>query len=290
MSGGQQTPPPTQTTQQVLSPEQRELMQLALPGIREFAARTPQRYQGPTVAGFDPAQTAGQNIAIGAAPVQADLAASGAGANRFFTSGDIWNPLSNPYLSSTVGAAVRPIFEGLQEKVLPAIRGEATSTGNFGSSRQGIAEGLATREASRAAGDTASKTVTDAYKTNVDAQLKAMGLLPTVQGALTTPATTVSGVGDVRQALSQRLLDADVSGFNFDQYAPFLQSKEIMSLLQGLPGGSVVSTGSVPQNAGTSPSQVLGSAASGAALGSAIMPGIGTGLGAGAGALLPFLF
>lgn len=288
MSGGQQQPPPTQTTQQVLSPEQRELMQLALPGVREFAASTPQRYQGPTVAGFDPAQTAGQNIALGAAPVQADIAASGADANRFFTSGDIWNPSSNPYLASSVDAATRPIYEGLTEKVLPAIRGEAVTTGNFGSSRQGIAEGIASREASRAAGDTASKLVTDAYKTNVDAQLKAMGLLPTVQGALTTPATTISGVGDVRQGLAQREIDAAVNAFNFDQYAPFLRSKEIMSLLQGLPGGSVVSTGSTPQQPSTG-QQMLGGAASGAAIGSAFGP-IGTGVGAAGGALLPFLF
>jgi hypothetical protein len=285
--GGPSTQPKQETTYQ-LSPEQRQLMELAMPGVRTFAASTPQRYQGSQVAGFTPEQMQGQQQVLGAAPIQGDLARSAASANQFYTSGNIWEPQNNPALAGAVNAATRPIGEMLTEKALPAIRNEAVSTGNFGGSRQGIAEGLATREASRAVGDTASKLVNENYQTNVNAQLKAMGLLPTVQGAQTTEGTTTSGVGDVRQAMSQALLNQDVNAFNFDQMAPFLQSKEIMSLLQGLPGGTTVSTANNPQaNPWTS---ALGGAATGASLGSAIMPGIGTGVGALGGALLPFLF
>jgi len=52
MSSGSQ--PQTQTTTQELSPEQRQLMNLAMPGVTQFAASVPQRYQGTTIAGFDP--------------------------------------------------------------------------------------------------------------------------------------------------------------------------------------------------------------------------------------------
>lgn len=283
--GGEQ---PTQRTTYELSPEQRELMNLAMPGVREFAASTPQRYQGNQVAGFTDPQVAGQSMALGAAGTQNDLARAAAGSSNFYLNGSIWDPQNNPNLRGAIDAATRPIYEGLTEKALPAIRGEAVSTGNFGSSRQGIAEGLATREASRAAGDTAAKLAQGEYETNVNAQLKAMGLLPTVQGAQVAGATTTSGVGDVRQAMNQALLNQDVNAFNYDQMAPFLQSKEILSLLQGLPGGTTVSTGNVPSaNPWT---QALGGAAAGASLGSAIMPGIGTGIGAAGGALLPFVF
>lgn len=286
MGGGSSTEPKQSTTYE-LSPEQRELMGLAMPGVKEFAASTPQRYQGSQVAGFTPEQIQGQGQVLGAAPIQGDIARSAAASNEFYTSGRVWDPASNPNLQGAVDAAVRPIYEGLTEKALPAIRGEAVTTGNFGSSRQGIAEGMATREASRAAGDTASKLVQSQYETNVNAQLKAMGLLPTVQGAQTVEGTTTSGVGDVRQAMEQALLGQDVNAFNFDQMAPFLQSKEIMSLMQGLPGGTTTSTANTPQANPWMTS--LGGAASGAALGSAIMPGIGTGVGALGGALLPFL-
>lgn len=279
---------PTQTTTQVLSPEQQQLMQLAMPGVKSFAATVPERYQGSQVAPFNANQTTGQGQVLDSASTIGSLASSGADANKFYTSGSIWDPTANPNLQGAVDAAVRPINQQLTQTTLPAIRNEAVTTGNFGGSRQGIAEGLATQGASQAAGDTAAKVVQSQYATNVDAQLKAMGLLPTVQGAQTTQGTTTSGVGDVQQAMSQALLNQDVNAFNYDQMAPFLQSKEILSLLQGLPGGSTVSTGNTPT---VNPAlQALGGAAAGASLGSAIMPGVGTGVGALGGALLPFLF
>lgn len=288
MGGSGNKEQPTQTTTYQLSPEQRELMSIAMPGVRNFAASVPQRYQGNQVAGFTEPQVTGQEMALTAGGTQNDLARRGIEANNFYTSGDIWNPATNPNLKGAIDAATRPIYEGLTEKALPAIRGEAVTTGNFGSSRQGIAEGLATREASRAAGDTAAKISQAQYDTNVRAQLQAMGMLPMLQGAQTVGAATTSGVGDVRQAMDQALLNQQVNAFNFDQMAPFLQSKEIMSLIQGLPGGTTVSTGNNPT---ASPwMQSLGGAASGAALGSAIMPGIGTGIGALGGAVMPFLF
>ena len=108
--------------------------------------------------------------------------------------------------------------------------------------RRGIASG----RASDAIGDATSKLVSSAYDTNVNAQLKALGLLPSTQAAQTTGDLTTSNVGDVRQSMAQSLLGQDVSNFNYDQLAPFLQSKDIMSLLTGLPGGSTTTTGTAP--------------------------------------------
>ena len=282
------TPQPTQTTTQQLSPEQRQLLSLAMPGVEKFAAQVPQRYQGSTITPFNANETAGQNQVLGAVPAINNVASNVANANNFYTSGDIWNPASNPNLQGAIDASVRPIYQNLTEQTLPAIGHDATSTGNFGSSRQGIAEGLAARGASQAAGDTASKLAQSQYDTNVNAQLKAEALSPTVQQGLTTGGTVESGVGDVQRALDQARLSEQVGNFNYDQYAPFLQSQDIISLLQGLPGGSTVSTGNTPSN--PTATQALGGAAAGASLGSAIFPGVGTAVGAGAGALLPFLF
>lgn len=285
--GGSSTPT-TQKTEVNLSPEQQELLNLAMPGVRNFAASVPQRYSGPTVAGFDPSQTTGQNMALSAASgPQQQIADNAARTSDFYLSGDIWNPASNPHLQGTIDAATRPIVRSFTEGVAPAIRGEAVSTGNFGSSRQGIAEGVAAGRTAEAVGDTTAKITSDLYRSNLDAQLKALGLAPQTQQLQLAPALTTSGVGDVRQALSQQLLNSDVAGFNYDQMAPFLQSREIASLLAGIPGGGTTATGSTPQ-----PNKLmgaLGGAASGAALGSAIFPGVGTAVGAGLGGLLPFL-
>lgn len=279
--------PQTQTTTQVLSPEQRQLIDLAMPGVTNFAAKVPERYQGSTIAPFDPSQIAGQEGALGSAGVQTDLARQGANTSSFWNSSQPWLPSNNPALQGAIDAGTRPITQALTEQALPAIRDSAEKTGNFGSSRQGIAEGLATGRASQAIGDTTAKIVNDNYSTNVDAQLKALGLLPQTTAVQTQGDVTTSGVGDVRQSLAQALLGENVSNFNYDQLAPFLQSKEIMSLLSGLPGGTTQTTASAPQK--NLLTGALGGAAAGASLGSAIFPGIGTAVGGGLGALLPFL-
>jgi len=278
--------PQTQTTTYQLSPEQRELMNLAMPNIRDFAAKTPQRYQGSTVAGFDPSQVAGQEGALQSAGVQTNLARSGAGTSDYWMNPGVLDVGNDPLVQRNIEAAQRPVWQSLMETALPTIRGGADATGNFGSSRQGIAEGLATGRAAQGAFDSAGNILTKAYDTNVTAQLKALGLLPQTTGIQTAGDITTSNVGDVRQGMTQAKLNEDVSNFNYDQLAPYLQSKDIMSLMAGLPGGSTQTTASQPsKNPLTS---ALGGAAAGASLGS-MFPGVGTAVGAGVGGLLSFL-
>lgn len=277
----------TQSTTYQLSPEQRQLLDLAMPGVTNFAASVPQRYPGTAIAGFDPSQVAGQTGALGSAGVQTGLGRAGAGTTLDWLQPGALDIRNNPGLAGNIEAATRPITRSLTESALPAIRDSAERSGNFGSSRQGIAEGLATGRASEAIGDTTSKIVGDAYSQNLSAQMKALGLLPQTQGAQTTGDLTTSAVGDTRQALAQAQLGEKVGNFNYDQLAPFLQSKEIMSLLSGIPGGTNFSTASVPQK--NPLTQALGGAAAGASLGSALFPGVGTAAGAGLGGLLAFL-
>jgi hypothetical protein len=284
-SGG--TQPQTQTTTQVLSPEQRELMGLAMPGVTKYAAQSPERYQGSTIAGFDPSQVAGQEGALQSAGTQTELARSGAGTTAGWLGPNALDITQQPGLQGNIAAATRPITQALTEQALPAIRASAEQSGNFGSSRQGIAEGLASGRASQAIGDATSGIVSKAYDTNVNAQLKALGLLPSTIGTQTAGDLTTSGVGDVRQGMAQNLLGEQVGNFNFEQMKDYLQSKDIMSLLSGMPGGSTQSTASLPQK--NQLTGALGGAAAGASLGTAIMPGIGTGAGAGLGALMSFL-
>lgn len=257
----------TQTTKTVLSDEQNEILDLAMPGLRDFAATTPTRYQDSTVAPFTPAQTEGQAMALDAAGSQSGLAKSGADSTNFWLGGDVWNPESNSGLQGAIDAAVRPISNELTRTTLPAIRSEAVSAGGYGGSRQGIAEGLASGEASAAIADASKEVVNDNYQTNVNAQLKALGLLPTTQDAQTTPAKTTSAVGEVQQEQSQALIDEDVYNYYYDQLAPFLQSKELAGIVTGLPGGSSTTTANSGKTSGLS--TMLG----GASLGlSALLP------------------
>src|SRR5204863_5366633 len=118
MSGGSGSAQPTQTTTAKLSPEQRQLWDFALPGIKDYAAEVPQRYGSTTIAGFDPAQTQGQNMALQTAGQQAGLTSGAVDANQFLLH-DIWNPASNPNLQGAIDAAVRPVTQKYQEVVRP---------------------------------------------------------------------------------------------------------------------------------------------------------------------------
>lgn len=282
MSGGGGTP--TQTTQYTLGPDQQKILAAAMPSITSFAATTPQRYQGSTVAPFTEAEKAGQEMALAAAKPQAEVAANAGNLTNTLLSTD-----PNARRDSTIAAVTAPIYDNLTQRVLPAVRSGSAGGGGYGSSRQGIAEALAAEAANRDAGEAASKTATSIYNTDVDAQLKALGLVPQTQQAYLAPATTTSAVGDVQRSMDQALLDQAVGNFNFDtnNTASLAKAQELIALLGGLPEGGALATGSVPQPGAT---QALGGAAAGATLGSALFPGVGTAIGAGAGAVLPFLF
>jgi hypothetical protein len=325
-------------------------MDLAMPGLKSFAASVPQRYPGETITPFTDAQRQGQQMALDASGFQADTAKTASDVFKQLPSqvaqgipglqpfiGQTQNYEQNPWaglaqadpaMSSYIEAAQRPLYQQLTEQVLPNVRGGAITAGGFGGSRQGIAEGLSAGRTAQAAGDVGTKIAGDRYATNVgalqnryatnvaadqaryatnvnaeqqrlelmqrakqgdiQALTQLLALTPTVQQAQVQPAITTSGVGDVQQQQAQAELGGRIGAFNYDQLAPFLQSKELLSLLQGMPGGTSLSTGSVPPQPSAF-NKALGGAASGASLGTALMPGIGTGIGAVGGSILPFL-
>lgn len=246
MGGGSQQQ--SQTTRVELSPEQKWLFDLAQPGINWWAAQTPERYPGSTIQGFDPLQRQGQNMALGAARgAQQDVVGQAASANEFLM-GNIWDPKNNPYLQKAITASTRPITENYQETVLPGIRDSFMAGGQeFGGSRRGVAEGIAAGRYMDSVGDTASKLVQDQYGNNLNTMLRAISLAPSTAQATMMPAQTVSGIGDIRQKLAQAQLSENVNNWNFDTNAPFLQSKELLALIAGLPGGSATSTANSPQ-------------------------------------------
>lgn len=279
--------PVTQSTTQVLSPEQRDLLGLAMPGLKSWAANPPKAFAGSTVPGFDPLQTQGQNEVLGQAGAQAGVVGGAASGNQMLTNPNILDPNSNPALKATIDASVRPIYDNLTTRALPAVRSGAQQAGQFGGSRQAIVEGNAIKDANVAAGDTAAKVATQGYQSGLDTMTKNIALSGQAAQGLTIPGLTTSGVGDVRQNLMRELLGENATKWNYEQMLPLLMGKELAGIASGIPGGTTTTTASGPQK--NPLMQGLGGAAAGASLGSMIMPGIGTAAGAGLGALLPFL-
>jgi len=314
-----------------LSKLQKNLLGATEPYVEKYVKKTQpkgvQLPKKPMVAPVNANQTAGQNAALGAIPAQQQLADAGAAASTDILSGnptgsenvvEQWQdpnadatdfllnkvlfPETNPALQGAIDAATRPITNQLLESALPAVRSGAYTTGNYGSSRQGIAEGLATGRAAQAVGDTAAgvanqgyqaglgamsqaygdqlgastsaygtrqNALSSLYSNNLNARLNALGLLPETQQAQLAPGLTQSGVGDVQKAQQQEKINEDVYRKLFQQMSPLMSAQALTGLAGATPGGGGTTTTQMPA---TNPlSGMLG----GASLGAALVPGLG---------------
>lgn len=68
-------------------------------------------------------------------------------------------------LDPVVQSAARRLGETYSEQVMPQIRGQAVAAGQYGSSRQGIAEGLASKALTNSVGDMSANMYNNAYNT-----------------------------------------------------------------------------------------------------------------------------
>jgi hypothetical protein len=283
MGNKSSTPSQTKTTTVPWSQQQPYLLE-GFKGAEDlYKGSGPSYYPGSTVSPFNPNQIAGQNQALNFAQNIAPGLVSGTNSAYQFalSAPDVAN---NPYVAAAATAAARPIYQNLTESVLPNIRSGASLSGQYGGSRQGIAEGLAAQSANQAAADQSANIYNQAYAQGLDAQGRAIALGPQTLALGAYPGQIISGVGDVQQGQAQNELNSDIARYNYGQTLPYQKLAEFMNTIQGSYGGTSTSTGPSTQSPGALQSG-LGGAALGASLGSAI-PGIGTGIGAGVGGLL----
>ena len=86
------------------------------------------------------------------------------------------DPSSNPYFQQAVQSAIRPVTQQFQEQVMPGIKSGAIGAGQMGSSRQGVAEGIASRGYMDTVGDITANMGNSAYAQGLQAMQAAGGL------------------------------------------------------------------------------------------------------------------
>lgn len=285
--GSSSPPTTTQETTVKLSPQQQQIMDLAFPKAQQYAATDLQQYSGSGIAPLSANETqAQQTYLTQAAPAAADLAASSAAANKtLLDPSKMLDVNNNPYLQNAMQANADIATRALTEQALPQVATGATQAGGMysgGSSREGIAQGLAIGRTEKGISEANAGLLNDAYKTGVGAMTNAVQNTGAVQSQQLTAPDIQATVGAQQRAVEQAVLDEQIKKFYTQQSLPFTQAQELMSLINGMPGAttSSTSTGAVPQTSMVSAG--LGGAATGASIGS-IVPGVGTGVGALAG-------
>lgn len=185
------------------------------PFLADMYRRAAGLSQQNTFVGADPLQKQAQDMAQQYAYNLSPFTEGAMRGGGFLTSGAVLDPSSNPYLASTAQAATRPIIQSLTENVLPAIGSEAGMTGNVGSSRQGIAEGLATQGALQAIGDTTSNLYSNAYGQGLGAMTSALQMAPQIANLGLLPSSILSGVGGERRGLAQEQMQNPFQNLSF---------------------------------------------------------------------------
>jgi len=213
----------------------------ALEILQRQLAGTPSTISGPAGGGGVP----GGGGAPGGGQVGQFVNAA-VGGGQFLAGGDVLFPESNPALRAATDAAIRPLTENFLETILPGIRGEAITSGGLGGSRQGIAEGQASRGLLRQIGDTSASIQANAFQQSLDAMVKALFAAPqTAQLPFVGPAA-IEAVGAQRQQFAQAQLSEQAQRFLSEQLIPFATAQDVAALAFGIPGGKVTSTATLP--------------------------------------------
>lgn len=159
---------------------------------------------------------------------------------------------TNPYLDELVNAAVRSQINSFETDVLPSIRQEAQAAGQIGGTRQGIAEGIATRGLNDNIADTTARIYGGAFDTQAQLQNQTVAnLIGAQQSDQAVEASAydqylqrlLQGAGQVQGGLGQGLgLGYNAVGTGTAQASNLLNSADSMALQRMLS-----SYGMIPQ-------------------------------------------
>lgn len=226
-------------------------------------------YPGSAPVGFSPETQVSQNLAIqNAAAAQDQVNNINQGVNYGLTGAmDVKN---NPYLNDAISAAVRPIEQSYTDAggVMSQIRSNAAGAGQVGSSRQGIAEGLAAGRMAQAQGDVSAKIASDAYNKGQETFQKTLTFAPQAMEAGMTPVNWLSSVGAQKENLGQAQADYDANAKLWGMNAPWIPLQNYASLVYG---GSAPSTNTTSMSSGGGGARNPIGQAAGAALTAASM-------------------
>ena len=167
-----------------------------------------------------------------------DQARTAAGGFDRFASGEFIG--NNPYVDAQVAATQESINRNLQRNMLPGIASNAAGTGNVGTSRQGVAEGIAMGDALRAGATAETNLRANAYNTDVQNMLTSLINQGSILGGQTRGADTLLRLGGLEQEQDQREINSRIDAFNEGQDLDFARDRDLLALLLGTPTSTPV--------------------------------------------------
>lgn len=132
------------------------------------------------------------------------------------------NLVNSSELQNAIGAATNPVMQQLERYAVPQTQDAALAAGQFGSSRQGVAEGLARSDANQQMANIGSSMSWNALQQDQQNKQFANSNLNSFLAALQTPANLRTGVGGIQEGYQQDAADAPMN--NLMRYFQLVQS------------------------------------------------------------------
>ena len=240
--GGSQPTNTTSTTQvQNFGPAEqanRDALQTEAKRIYEATKGDFATYPGAQIAAPSAAtQSAEQNMGALSQSAQQSVVPNIFGAMNYNLNSarDVQN---NPFLAGAMDAALRPMGEQFSQAggTLSGIRDASQTAGQYGSTRQGIAEGIAQRGLANSMGDVVAKMGSDAYGKGLDASVKAVASAPMGLTAAATPVGWESALGAQQDMRTQQGLNREADATQWGMNADWIPLRNYANLIYG--GGS----------------------------------------------------
>ncbi len=108
--------------------------------------------------------------------------------------GFLAGPQENPYLQGQIDMGLGRISENFNQNILPGIQSDAVGAGQFGGGRQGVAEGIAARDANRLGSEFAQNLISQDYQQQQSRSLQALALSPQFNNAEFAPLQAFGGL------------------------------------------------------------------------------------------------
>lgn len=113
---------------------------------------------------------------------------------------------NNPYVMGGAKGIADTVTQKLMEQVLPRIDMSAVKAGQYGSSRQALAQGQAIGQTNRALSQTLADYLAQAYDKGLTAQQRAVAMTPGIGQSMIAPWQTIFTAGQQEQQQQERQL------------------------------------------------------------------------------------
>lgn len=246
----------TQTTRVEYSPEEQaarnKVMQSALSTYDADVANGGEQYTGAKPAGLGSDSLAAIEMMRANATQQQGQIAQTQQANNFGLHDALYAE-SNPYLRSAMDAATRPMVEQFTEAggALSGIRQGAISSGGYGGSRQGIAEGLAMKGLNNKIADTRSTMAYQGYKDGLDQQQAAIKNQAMLTMLSQIPGQTIGQIGSLQDSQRQEQLNYDANKATYEANSQWEPLQNLANIIYGGSNGTTTTTAQAPRQDNT---------------------------------------